>query len=198
MSGQINRGSELGEIIYSYAINNKYNNFLEIGTWNGQGSTKCFIDGLLTRNDYYRFISLEASLSFYNQAVNFHENNLSQNIQILYGKIIDVSDLIYTDISDHRRTWLADDVNNYNKCPNLWGKIPEEYDVVLLDGGEFSTFSEFMKLKDNSKIVILDDTREMKNKDVITYIENDRSWKNIIKSSSRNGFAVYERLYSDQ
>lgn len=40
MSGQINRGSQLGELIFNLVKNKDYKKFLEIGTWNGQGSTK--------------------------------------------------------------------------------------------------------------------------------------------------------------
>lgn len=48
--GQIAREHDIGKIIYNYATDNKFVNFLEIGTWNGLGSTKCFIEGFKNRN----------------------------------------------------------------------------------------------------------------------------------------------------
>jgi hypothetical protein len=200
MSGQINRGSELGEIIYSYAKNVEYKSYLEIGTWNGQGSTKCFIDGLLTRDDNYSFLSLESSYVFYRQAIDYYgANQLPNNIQILHGKIIDNQDLINTEINDHRKKWLEEDLKNYSMCNNLWYLLNKMYDVVLLDGGEFSTFAEFIKLKDLTRILILDDTKEIKNSGVVKYLKNkDREWKTIIDSNCRNGYSVYERIFSDK
>ena len=41
MAGQINRGTELGEMIYNLAQDTQYKNYVEIGTWNGEGSTQC-------------------------------------------------------------------------------------------------------------------------------------------------------------
>ncbi len=46
MAGQINMDSEFGKIIFEYARNTEYKSYLEIGTWNGEGSTNCFIQGL--------------------------------------------------------------------------------------------------------------------------------------------------------
>ena len=197
MPGQINRSSDFGEIIYNYARDVKYKKFLEIGTWNGQGSTKCFIDGLLERNDNYSFMSIESSRNFYETACYFNSPWLSEKIKILHGRIIEVDELIHRDISDYRKPWLEEDISNYNSCPNIWNEVRDRYDVVLLDGGEFSTFSEFMKLKDRTTILLLDDTKEIKNSDVVIYLNNSNDWKNLVSSTERNGYAVYERLYTD-
>lgn len=43
--GQITLESDMGSFIYKIAANDNYKTFLEIGTWNGLGSTKCFIEG---------------------------------------------------------------------------------------------------------------------------------------------------------
>lgn len=194
MSGQINRGSRFGEIIYNYASNPQYRKFLEIGTWNGQGSTRCFIDALLNRKDDYLFVSIEAAENFYQQAYEFNKNVLSDKIKILHGRIVEEEELIHRNISDHRKEWLADDINNYNKCNNIWNIIDDYYDVVLLDGGEFSTFSEFTKLKDKTKIFLLDDVREIKNTDVVAYLIASPDWEEVLSANERNGFSVFKRV----
>lgn len=199
MSGQINRGSNLGEIIYNLASDTEYKKFLEIGTWNGQGSTKCFIDGLLTRNDDYSFISLESSKDFYEQAVRFNQKFLNNKIKIIHGRIIDNEELIYREIQGHKKTWLDNDILNYNECKNVWNEINNLYDILLLDGGEFSTYSEFQKLKDLIGILILDDTNEIKNTKVLQYIkQNSDNWEIIKESQERNGYAVYKRIHPDK
>ena len=193
MSGQINRGSKFGEIIYSYASNLQYKKFLEIGTWNGQGSTRCFIDALLNRDDDYLFVSIEAAENFYQQAYEFNKSVLSDKIKILHGRIVEEEELIHRDISDHRKDWLAGDINNYKKCKNIWDNIEDYYDVVLLDGGEFSTFSEFTKLKDKTKVFLLDDIREIKNTDVVAYLITSPDWEEVLSANERNGFSVFKK-----
>lgn len=198
MSGQINRGSVFGEIIYEYASNVKYKKFLEIGTWNGQGSTKCFIDGLLNRDDDYSFISIEASRNFYEIACYHNSEFLSEKIKIFHGRITEIDELIHSDITGYKKQWLDDDIANYNTCPNIFDEIKQQYDVVLLDGGEFSTFAEFTKLKDLTTILMLDDIKELKNTAVVNSLNSDGEWKIIIESDDRNGFAVYEKLHSNK
>ena len=172
MSGQINRGSQLGELIFNLVKNKDYKNFLEIGTWNGQGSTKCFIDALLEREDDYSFISIEADINFYNEAKNFHKDNLSSKIQIIHGNIIDVLDLMEPN-SEEEKKWLNNDLNNYKNCRNVWEYIHRKFDVVLLDGGEFSTYQEFLKLKELTKVFVLDDTKMTKTRQVLKDLNKD-------------------------
>ena len=42
MAGQINRGDFFGDQIFNLSSVKQFENFVEVGTWNGQGSTKCF------------------------------------------------------------------------------------------------------------------------------------------------------------
>ena len=58
--GQISNDSFSNEIT-KYASSLKYKTFLEIGTWNGLGSTKAFSNGFINRNDDYVFYSLECN-----------------------------------------------------------------------------------------------------------------------------------------
>ncbi len=46
MPGQINNNTEFGQILYDLSCNKEYTSYVEIGTWDGQGSTKCIMDGL--------------------------------------------------------------------------------------------------------------------------------------------------------
>lgn len=197
MSGQINRGSELGEIIYDYAKNKKYKSFLEIGTWNGEGSTRCFIDGLLTRNDEYSFISLETSKDFFDAATAYNKKILNPKINIVYGRIIENEDLITDSPIDRHKQFLKEDQFDYSICPNVWENIQRQFDVVLLDGGEFSTFAEYKKLEPLTKIFLLDDSKMLKNNLVVKSLSENNNWTQIKNSNARNGFAIYEKLSTD-
>ena len=195
MAGQINRGQALGEHIYSLALDINNKQFLEIGTWNGQGSTKCFIDALVTRTDDYMFISLESEKGFFESATAFHQSVLGDQIQIIHGKIIESNEVISQNLNNVQEQWLSADLNNYSSCPNVIDMILEyQYDVVLLDGGEFSTYAEFLKLKEITKTLILDDTNELKNQKVLQVLNNDSRWQAEIISNDRNGFAIYRNV----
>ena len=58
--GQISDGL-FSEIIRECAKDQSNKTFLEIGTWNGLGSTKQFVDMLKKRDDDYIFYSLECN-----------------------------------------------------------------------------------------------------------------------------------------
>ena len=49
------------ECIEKYASDCSFKNYLEIGTWNGLGSTKAFNNGFIKRIDDYKFYSLECN-----------------------------------------------------------------------------------------------------------------------------------------
>tara|TARA_R110000851_G_scaffold6661_1_gene26664 strand:+ start:3099 stop:3758 length:660 start_codon:yes stop_codon:yes gene_type:complete len=190
MSGQINRGTFFGDQIYSLSFNNNFKNYVEVGTWNGQGSTKCFMDALLQRNDESTLYSLEANAEFYNQAKRYWDplvltvRTITPKLHLLYGRIIEAGELVsaeevLTHSRFHQHPWLQwrnRNIKEYGQCENVIHQLPAEIDVLLLDGGQFSTRAEFHRLKDRTKIVLLDDTQSFKTErareDMITDPDN--------------------------
>jgi hypothetical protein len=74
--------------------------------------------------------------------------------------------------------------------PNL----PHIFDIILLDGGEFTTYHEFQYLKHRCKILLLDDTKCDKCKLIVEEIKNDKSWKIIKEENTRNGYLIAEKI----
>jgi predicted O-methyltransferase YrrM len=66
--GQIKYNSSMGQVISQYANDTRFTNFLEIGTWNGGGSTYCFAKGFEARVERFRFVSLEINEEMFNEA----------------------------------------------------------------------------------------------------------------------------------
>jgi hypothetical protein len=68
-------------------------------------------------------------------------------------------------------------------------------EVVLLDGGEYMTFFEFLKVKEFCKVLILDDTNVKKCKQIVEILSQENSgWKLIDYSYyERNGWHVFEK-----
>ena len=75
-TGQIDNDTFSKEIT-EYASNTKYKTFLEIGTWNGLGSTRAFSNGFKSRNDDYIFYSLECNKEKCEEAVKLYTDNNS-------------------------------------------------------------------------------------------------------------------------
>ena len=206
MKGQINRGTEFGDAIYEYALNEKFKTYVEIGTWNGQGSTKCFVDGLLQRKDDAKLHSLETDLDFYNQAKEYWHSqsiiykNLFSKLKLIHGRVVEGKEIFeeekvrnYKKFDERYLQWRNHDLNAYETCKNVLSEFPKNIDVLLLDGGEFSTYKEFLILKDRTKIIMLDDTQELKCEQVVTDLESSDEWVCIHSSKDRQGWAMYKK-----
>jgi hypothetical protein len=209
-SGQINRGSFFGDKVYEMSLIKEFKNFVEVGTWNGEGSTKCFMDGISARNDGASLYSIEANIEFYKHACNFWQSFLntqdknSPKLNLIYGRVIsEISDLISVEeIVSHSRfkdspwlDWRERNSQEYSACENIVHLLPDEIDVLLLDGGQFSTQAEWERLRDRTKVIMLDDTTTFKTEKIRNEIISDKNkWKVVIDyTNDRNGIFIGSR-----
>ena len=204
MSGQINRGSKLGELIFNLASSDDHKVYVEIGTWNGQGSTLCFRQGLETKNDDWVFFSFESDKHFYDQAVAYH-GAVDGRFNLVYGRIIEPEEMmpLGSPIVQKEHTgshynlyprFFNHDYGAYAECENKLGLLEDlNIDVLLLDGGEFSTYAEFNLLKHRTKIIILDDTNELKTKHIHSELLEDDNWECVLESDNRNGYSIHKK-----
>lgn len=195
--GQINLDTKFGKRIYDFSKNPKVKSILEIGTWNGLGSTRCFVESLKTRNDYYIFYSLECNSDKY-QIAKDHYKDL-KNINILNEVLLqempkDIYDRFpELKINQQFNYWNSIDFQNM-KDKNLFLKrvnLPEIFDIIMLDGGEFTTYYEFQILKNRCKIFMMDDVNVSKGRLIYEeIINNPNMWEVIEKDNERNGFLI--------
>jgi hypothetical protein len=198
--GQICNDS-FAKYITEYASNNKYKTFLEIGTWNGLGSTKSFSNGFVNRDDDYIFYSLECNTDKCNDAAKLYMNN--DKIHILNEVIWNEEPSDFYEIfpqcltNNMYKHWNEVDILNMKLCDLFLNRpnLPDIFDVVLLDGGEFTTYHEFQILKNKCKILMLDDINVDKCKLIVKEIESDSSWKIIKRENTRNGFLIAEKIF---
>ena len=201
MTGQINRGSNLGERIFELAKKKEVQNIVDIGTWNGLGSTKCILDAVIgTKKEVY---SLECNKLRHEEAkVNL--GFLPGNFNLIHGTITDSQELmpLLDTTSDVERGWLEDDINWMRSTPNVMDSLPENIDLCIMDGGEFSGFIEFNKLWKRCKIIVLDDTnknacvKHCKTREFI--LENPELFEVIIDDLfDRNGFLICQVLKTE-
>jgi len=198
--GQILENSDFCQSINDIFSKYKPQTVLEIGTWKGMGSTKCIINNVIGHNTK-TFISIESNLVFHTEAQTNLANYLNY-VNLLYGRIVDIEDInnfVSTQsLNSNEKIWLQEDLINISKAPNVLSSIPKNIDFLLLDGGEFSTYSEWLKLKNRSKIIALDDTSTTKCRKIKQEILSDQnfSYKILKDSNERNGFMILENNYS--
>lgn len=191
--------------ITSYASNVEYKTFLEIGTWNGLGSTKAFSDGFANRNDDCVLYSLECNKDKCMQAADLHKNNNKIHVlnEVIWNEEpADFYEIFPQCLTDEKyKHWNEVDIVNMKNCDLFLNRpnLPEIFDVVLLDGGEFTTYHEFQILKNRCKILMLDDVNVDKCKLIVKEIKSDNtSWKIVSEDLGlRNGYLIAEKITPD-
>jgi hypothetical protein len=192
--GQISPKSELGRWIQLISSFDEVINIVEIGCWNGKGSSRRIIEGskLSIKNLDKQIVGLEANIDMYKQA----RRNLRKfhNYSVIWGSIVGVKQLDDQDLNPLEVEWFKKDVISLQHCPNVISEMPEKIDMLILDGGEFSTYSEFRMLYSRiSGWVILDDTLVRKNRKVLNQLLKDDSFNVVRNSLKRNGFAIFQK-----
>ena len=199
--GQINLGTTSGDIIYDISKKEDIKNIVEIGTWNGMGSTSCVIKGIKESNTSKNFISVE----LYPDMFNIANSNLKEDIsyvKLLNGRIIEHNDIYWFDHStidfntnDHARLWYQKDINLLTESKNVLDQLPEKIDFLILDGGEYTTYPEWLVLKSRTRIVALDDSNILKSSRIRKEILESGEYITIYDDLfDRNGFSVFEKI----
>jgi hypothetical protein len=196
--GQINLNSSFGKKLCEIAKNTDYKTFLEIGTWNGLGSTVCIYDGLKERNDNWLFYSLEINKDKLSFAKNYHKDKkiIFSNNTIL-SKIPSYDEIISILDKNIVKEWYDNDYENIINSEYFFQDHNiKSFDVVLLDGGEYYTYFEYLVIKDKTKILCLDDTNSIKCYKIYYELINDKNWCLLDENKNeRNGWAIFKKLY---
>jgi hypothetical protein len=186
--------SERGQILKKTIQNYNCKKIVEIGTWKGMGSTLCILESMLPDSE---FVTLESNKTFFDIAVN----NLKEyegKFKMVYGSIVSYDEVSSFssnyNLESFKQEWLKEDLDNINMCPNVIDEIPSEIDFLLLDGGEFSTYPEWNKLKNRTKIVALDDIREIKTSLIHHELTNDKNYELLEKTNDGNGFSIFKKI----
>lgn len=208
MSAQIKRSDKFGHMLYLLSKTPSVKTIVEIGTYTGEGSTKCIIDGLLERSDNYKFITVELDKEIHKIAMSNMKKVIDkhQNIKSYNGRIIQYDDIFWFDHSTvfndpskkpveikHALKWYNLDLLNLKSSPYILDLIPEKIDLLILDGGEYTTYPEFKVLKDRTKIFALDDTTVLKCNKIRSELINDKLIMIYDDLNNRNGSSIFSR-----
>ena len=194
-TGQVSEKSDIGRLIYALCSLSTTRRVVEIGTWNGLGSTRIMCRAASKRpKNSIEILSVEANEGLHRQAKkNLRKFRKFGFLALLHGSVVTDSQLLKSNLSATEEMWIEADRRDILAAPNLRNKIPSDIDLLLLDGGEFSTYAEYQALKPLvSTFILLDDTNTRKCQRIIEEIENDDFYL-VWKSSERNGTALLSR-----
>ena len=214
--GEITAISPLGQSITQCVKDLDLRINLEIGSWDGTGATRCFIDAMkdfreksLTclEIDKKKFDDLVKNVKEYPWVKCYNRSSIDCNKLIDFGfdRIwkSPFNTLAHTNHKEEMiHQWYNTDVQVMKKHPH--GFLEEDttiYDSVLIDGGEFTGYFEFELLKDRTNVFFLDDSyRAYKTKKVSLILLEDLEWEHVASghqrewnSQLRNGFDVFKR-----
>ena len=193
--GQITINTQAGQEIVKTLTTFKPRKILEIGTWNGLGTTRCILQALQSY-DFDQFISLECNTIKYNLAIKNNNDLINDKTHLLNATILDEQD--WKDAremfkNDLVQAWFDTDYKHSKLLKNIYTDL-SEFDAILLDGGEYTTYAEFKKLLPLCKsLMLLDDTKTCKCMKIVEELNNNPEWQIIFQTDERNGFAIYKK-----
>jgi len=131
------------------------------------------------------------------------------NFNLIYGTITTLEEITPKMENDkealYYNQWLYEEKIHLKNAPLVLDIIPGKIDLLVLDGGEYSSSLEFEKLYKRSRFIVLDDTAPMrsdshghilKNSQVREFILANPDQFRIIEDDlkDRNGYLICEHL----
>jgi hypothetical protein len=204
--GQINMNIPFGQKIYEICKNNNVKNIVEVGTWNGQGTTVCLMNGIVGKNNSHVY-SIEANKGQHNRAnIFWKDKDTDKQLSLLFGKLHQkkLPDLEYL----YKNNFIKKSLEECHykpeakllEDPNVplldLSKLINNIDMIIIDGGEYTSEGDFeVLMKFDPTYVVLDDTRVYKCHHIRKKLLNDKSWKNIYDlQHSRHGESIFMKV----
>ena len=199
VNGQITPQGKVGQTIINYIKDKDIKNIVEIGTWNGMGSTRCFLLGLSSDTKFYTIESNKEKVETAKK--NLSSFIITNNVKFLWGSILSIEDIkdseiIFPELSNPEfKRWHSIDIENIRNSPNVMSELPPKIDFLLLDGGEFTTWYEFQLLFPRcTQYIALDDVNVSKCKKIREYLKSHNRWIELDYINERNGFSIFKLI----
>jgi hypothetical protein len=208
-NGQVDIRTEFGQLLSIYAELPEIQMILEVGTWKGNGTTACVVDGIRKKLEkqtgvFCHFFSIESNLKFLMEANALWMPKALPFLQLMYGRLHTDGLLTreqveanpkFGDVVTHYNLWYEQDVRDYRAAPLIESKfLPSQIHMIVLDGGEFSGYADWEALKKKNPVVVaLDDTNVMKNAKVYEELSTDPAWEKRHGNNDRHGWAIFVR-----
>lgn len=200
-----------GLTINNIVRNKQLRRNLEIGSWSGAGSTNCFFQAMLELGGELHLDCVEIVEAKFNELsarykdysfVHCHNKSSISYDELVYKEFEDVWNSSYNRIPKHIhsketvKSWFDRDVETIKTAESMNLMAAAPYDGVLIDGSEFTGFSEYLLIKDKARVIFLDDVHNaFKCFEVHEALMRDPEWDCIVDAPNvRNGFSVFEKI----
>lgn len=211
MKTEIHLNEEFGHTIYQTVLKYRLKNNLEIGSWDGEGSTRCFVEAMKLLAGPKHLQCIEIVEEKYNVLKQRYAD--VDFVECFHGSSIVLSDLIYRSFDDvwnspynkinksqyskeTVKEWFDRDIQTMSHSRSfLYARSPKVYDSVLIDGSEFTGYSEYHLLKDKVKVFFLGDVhRAFKCYQIYYELKMNPNWTLLAEFPDiRNGGAIFYR-----
>jgi hypothetical protein len=196
--GQICLGTPFGDWLRRLGADSRFRRFVEIGTWNGRGSTLCLLEGMAQQGRGYHptLLSVEANEAAAAAARELYQWRAGVPIKVLHGRVAErmmedgeiLAHPLFERVRGHHRLHGQAERRDFASAPLL--SFSEGADVVVLDGGEFSGWADWEAAQRmGARVVCMDDTQVMKNRDTLADAVS-KGWRVLGAGEDRNGWAV--------
>jgi hypothetical protein len=208
-NGQITLETEFGKELVDIARNPSYTTFFDVGTWKGNGTTRCLAEGIAyryqqTNERNVHLWSLESNIEIFKEAQFFWIQIPLSFLHLLYGclhkdQLMKKEDILnhplFPLVKSHYEDWYEQDKEDNKLAPCLDMTLFPELDVVVLDGGEFSSYGDWLVLqRKNPRVVCLDDVNVIKNNQIYKELKEDKHWELYKEGGERNGWAIFKKI----
>ena len=194
---QITPNTAFGAALASLAENPLYKVFVETGTFDGEGSTKCLVDVLEKRDDLSGggLFSFEANKTLWMVATRYWKDK-NPPLRIIWARLTErmMSEEkirehpLFSAVEDHFNLYYKRELDDFLAAPLVRMR---RCDVAVLDSGEFCGEGELEAiLTAKPKVIALDDIRVMKHSGSVKRLEA-LGWKRVWETEERNGSAIY-------
>ena len=182
--------------------------WVEVGSWNGMGTTLCIQHGIHARQNKegIEVYSYEIDPNMFTVATENMKHALYLNTHIFLrnGRLpysADFPDETQIDLGKNERgagthffLYFESEKYLYERAEQI--PLPFAPEAAVLDGGEYTGQYDWESL-DKSKLqwVFLDDINTFKNKKLFTFLRNSESWTLYKEDTAEgNGWAVFHKV----
>jgi hypothetical protein len=180
--------------------------WIEVGTWNGKGTTLCLLQGLRQREekDGVEILSYEADPFLYSVAIANLQNHpyFDYFLRLVHGRIPSTGPFpVESEIPESEKGEGSHFFLNYEREKAIFQAAPQiappfVADAVILDGGEYTGRFDWEGLeKSLLSYVFLDDVGIYKHKPIYETLLKSPEWKLYREDKEElNGWAVFQRV----
>ena len=195
--------TEFGRVLRLLGEQAMFSAYVEVGTAAGLGSTRSLMDGIARRGDDARLWSVECVRSMHLSAVRNWRRAEKKPI-LLHGVVAPCDEMMTWEEVRRHPMFSTDDYSEMrhrkmlaacSAAPPILDSLPERIDVLTLDGGDFSGFADFQKLRPRARVIVLDNAHTgMKNYFALQELLADDKWRLLLdRPDDHQGWCVFCR-----